>query len=79
MKAKFTNIKIDIDKNGSIKGSADMSHSEEELKRAKALWHMPTYIRERCDLAVTYAEDGAYRSAARVLSDLAKEIEAREK
>lgn len=35
---------------------------------------MRVHIRERCDLAVTYAEDGAYGSAARVLQELAREV-----
>jgi len=29
-------------------------------------------IRNKCDLAVFYAEDGAYESAARVLKEVAK-------
>lgn len=30
------------------------------------------YVREQAELAVTYAEDGAYGSAARVLRELAR-------
>lgn len=37
---------------------------------------MHVIIRERCDLAVTYAEDGAYLSAARVLRQCAADAEA---
>lgn len=33
-------------------------------------------IREQCDLAVTYAEDGAYASAARVLRGITAETQA---
>lgn len=32
-------------------------------------------IKERCDLAVIYAQDGAYASAARVLRDIAMETD----
>lgn len=35
---------------------------------------MRDHIREKSDLAHTYAEDGAYHSAARILTDLAKEV-----
>lgn len=40
--------------------------SDEEMK--------PMYevIRDKCDLAIIYAEDGAYESAARVLKEVAK-------
>lgn len=31
------------------------------------------YIKEQCDLAVAYAKDGAYYSAARVLQSLAND------
>lgn len=41
---------------------------------AKAPVHMPTYIKEQCDLALTYAEDGGYQSAARVLFNLYGEV-----
>jgi hypothetical protein len=36
--------------------------------------YLPMYevIREKCDLAITYAEDGAYASAARVLREIAE-------
>lgn len=34
--------------------------------------YMPAYIQEKTDLANTYAADGAYASAARVLEDLAE-------
>jgi len=37
---------------------------------------MRELIREKTDLAVTYAEDGAYISAARTLEDLAKQVRA---
>lgn len=37
---------------------------------------MRVRIREQAELAVTYAEDGAYHSAARVLLALAAETEA---
>lgn len=36
---------------------------------------MRTYIKERCDLAHTYAEDGAYRSAARILQECATTVQ----
>lgn len=38
-----------------------------------APFDMRTRIRERCELAITYAEDGAYHSAARVLQSIADE------
>lgn len=41
--------------------------------RTQVLPLMYEHIREQCELAITYAEDGAYASAARVLSDIAKE------
>ena len=31
-------------------------------------------IREQCDLAQTYAEDGAYHTASRILSELAAAV-----
>jgi KaiC/GvpD/RAD55 family RecA-like ATPase len=34
---------------------------------------MREYIKEQCELAITYAEDGAYMSAARVLYKIAQE------
>lgn len=37
---------------------------------------MREHIKEQSSLAHTYAEDGAYRSAARVLEKLAKEVSA---
>lgn len=36
--------------------------------------YMPDRIKERSELAHTYAEDGAYASAARVLEELALEV-----
>lgn len=38
--------------------------------------YMPDFIKDRCDLAHAYAEDGAYQSAARVLRTLAEEVQA---
>lgn len=38
--------------------------------------YMPDHLKERCELAKVYAEDGAYHSAARVLQDLADEVKA---
>lgn len=35
---------------------------------------MREHIQHRCDLALTYAEDGAYISAARILRELAAEV-----
>ena len=35
---------------------------------------MRDHIREKSDLAHTYAEDGAYHSAARILTQLASDI-----
>lgn len=35
--------------------------------------HMPTFIQQQANLALTYAEDGAYESAARVLEQLAEQ------
>lgn len=37
---------------------------------------MPYHIRDRAALALTYAQDGAYRSAARILTALAIEVTA---
>lgn len=37
---------------------------------------MRVRVREQSELASVYAEDGAYHSAARVLSDLAAEVKA---
>lgn len=37
---------------------------------------MRAHIRERCELAQTYADDGAYASAARVLREIAAETQA---
>lgn len=37
---------------------------------------MREHIKERADLALIYAEDGAYFSAGRVLRDLTAEVEA---
>jgi|WetSurMetagenome_2_1015567.scaffolds.fasta_scaffold430908_3 hypothetical protein len=34
---------------------------------------MREHIKEQCELAITYAEDGAYMSAARVLHKIAQE------
>ena len=45
-------------------------------RKPNADTHMPTYIKDRCELAVIYAEDGAYASAAKVLTQLALEVEA---
>lgn len=36
---------------------------------------MRVRIREKCDLATIYADDGAYHSAARVLRELAEEVQ----
>jgi len=35
---------------------------------------MRVYVKERSELATTYAEDGAYRSAERVLRELAETV-----
>lgn len=36
---------------------------------------MREHIRDRCGLARAYAEDGAYNSAARILRDLANDVQ----
>lgn len=36
--------------------------------------YMPDQIKHMCELAHTYAEDGAYASAARVLEEIAKAV-----
>lgn len=37
---------------------------------------MPDYIQERCELAHTYACDGAYGTAARILRELTENVQA---
>ena len=37
--------------------------------------YMPDYIKEKSELAHTYAEDGAYVSAVRVLQELAQAVQ----
>lgn len=44
-------------------------------RSATAQVFMLDYIKERCELVHTYAEDGAYGSAARVLRQLAYEVQ----
>lgn len=46
------------------------------MAKAKAGEDMRDYLKRRTDLAVMYAEDGAYHTAAKVLLELAGEIHA---
>lgn len=43
---------------------------------AKKTVFMPDHIQERCELAHTYACDGAYGTAAKILFDLTKTVQA---
>lgn len=43
---------------------------------AKKTVFMPDHIQERCELAHTYACDGAYGTAAKILSELTKTVQA---
>lgn len=44
------------------------------MTRRKPPLDMRKHIKERTELALIYAEDGAYHSAARVLADLHTEV-----
>lgn len=40
----------------------------------KEMIYVPDYIKERTELAHTYAEDGAYNRAAEILEEIAKYV-----
>lgn len=46
----------------------------EPISEAEKPDHIPHYIRKQSELAHTYAEDGAYVSAHRVLAELTEEV-----
>lgn len=52
-----------------------MANRKPKPKAAKAV-DMRDVIREKCGLAQTFADDGAYHSASRVLAELAETVKA---
>lgn len=82
---RYQDMQAEIDRRAKLTASDTVAEPAKTMAKVAArkaatpkrkAIYMPDYIKEQCDLAHIYAEDGAYQAAARILRKVATVVTA---